>query len=413
MRVVVAPDKFKGSLTAAQVAAHLAAGLARAVPGVDLVEVPVADGGEGTLDAALSAGFRRIPVRAEGPTGEPVDSAYAERGGVAVVELADVSGLRRLPEGRLVPGSASSYGTGQVVRAALDAGCRQIVLGIGGSASTDGGAGMVQALGGCLRDAGGGEVGRGGLALASGETLDLAGLHPALRKTELVVASDVDNPLLGPRGAAAVYGPQKGASAAEVAELEVALARWAHAVAEATGRDVADSPGAGAAGGVGFAALAVLGATLQPGIDLVLDLVGFRSALPGTQLVITGEGSLDEQTLHGKAPVGVAAVARSAGVPVVAVAGRCLLSPADLRPVGILAAYALTDLEPDLHRCVTEAGSLLERLAVHVAADWVTVTDPARTGPGGPPAPAGRDGGVQPAQRGHGRRGAGNDDVPA
>jgi glycerate 2-kinase len=372
VRVVVAPDKFKGSLTAAQVAARVAAGLARAAPGVEVVQVPVADGGDGTLEAALSAGYRAVPVRAEGPTGEPVDTAYAERGGVAVVELADVSGLRRLPGGRPAPLTASSHGTGQVLGAALDAGCRRIVLGIGGSACTDGGAGMVQALGGRLVDAGGAEVGRGGAALAAVASLDLAGLHPALKQAEVVVASDVDNPLLGPRGAAAVYGPQKGASPADVAELDAALARWADAVHRATRIDAARTPGAGAAGGVGFAALAVLGARLQPGIDLVLDLVRFREALPGARLVICGEGSLDAQTLHGKAPAGVAAAARSAGVPVVAVAGRSLLSPAELEPAGILAAYPLSDLEPDPGRSMAQAGPLLERLAARVARDWVT-----------------------------------------
>jgi glycerate 2-kinase len=372
VRVVVAPDKFKGSLTAAQVAARVAAGLTRAAPGVDVAKVPVADGGDGTLDAALSTGYRRVPVRAEGPTVEQVDTAYAERDGVAVVELADVSGLGRLPAGRLAARTASSYGTGQVVRAALDAGCRRIVLGIGGSACTDGGAGMVQALGGRLRDARGAEVGRGGAALAAVRSVDLADLHPALRETEVVVASDVDNPLLGPRGAAAVYGPQKGASPADVAGLDAALARWAEAVHRATGVDAAGMPGAGAAGGVGFAALAVLGATLQPGIDLILDLVGFPAALPGARLVITGEGSLDEQTLHGKAPAGVAAAARSAGIPVVAVAGRSLLSLAELEPAGILAAYVLSDVEPDPQRCMTEAGPLLEQLAARIAADWLT-----------------------------------------
>jgi glycerate 2-kinase len=372
MRVVVAPDKFKGSLTAAQVAARVAAGLARAAPGAEVVQVPVADGGDGTLEAALSAGYRRVPVRAEGPTGEPVDTAYAERDGVAVVELADVSGLRRLPGGRPAARTASSFGTGQVLAAALDAGCRRVVLGIGGSACTDGGAGMVQALGGRARGAGDQEVGRGGAALAAVASLDLSGLHPALPGAEVVVASDVDNPLLGPNGAAAVYGPQKGASPGEVAELDAALASWADAVRRASGRDLAATPGAGAAGGVGFAALAVLGASLRPGIGLVLDLVGFPAALPGAGLVITGEGSIDAQTLHGKAPAGVAAAARAAGIPVVAVAGRSLLAPADLEAAGILAAYALTDLEPDPDRCMTDAGPLLERLAARVAHDWVT-----------------------------------------
>lgn len=378
MRVVIAPDKFRGSLSAPEVAAHLAAGLIRAAPATEVVQVPVADGGDGTLDAALSAGYRRVPVRAEGPTGDPVETAYAERDGVAVVEMADVSGLRRLPGGRPMARTASSHGTGEVVRAALDAGCRRIVLGIGGSASTDGGAGLVQALGARLLDARGREVGRGGAALAAVESLDLAGLHRALGEAEVVVASDVDDPLLGPRGAAAVYGPQKGASPADVAELDAALSQGAQAVRSVTGDDVADRPGAGAAGGVGFAALAVLGATLRPGIDLVLDLVGFRAALPGAGLVVTGEGSLDEQTLHGKAPAGVAAAARAADVPVVAVAGRSLLDLTDLAPTGIRAAYALTDIEPDPARCMSEAGPLLERLATRVAADWVTDDDEER-----------------------------------
>jgi len=379
VRVVVAPDKFKGSLTAAQVAARVAAGLARAAPGADVVQLPVADGGDGTLEAAVSAGYRRVPVRAEGPTGDLVDTAYAERDGVAVVELADVSGLGRLPGGRLAASAASSYGTGQVIRAALASGCRRIVLGIGGSACTDGGAGMVQALGGRLADARGDQVGRGGGALGAVRSLDLAGLHPGLSSAEVVVASDVDNPLLGPRGAAAVYGPQKGAAPAEVARLDAALDRWADAVQRATGLDLAGMPGAGAAGGVGFAAVAVLGATLQPGIELILELVGFPAALSGAGLVITGEGSLDRQTLHGKAPAGVAATARSAGIPVVAVAGRSLLSPADLEAAGIQAAHALTDLEPDPDRCMTEAGPLLERLVTTVARGWMTDPQEATT----------------------------------
>jgi glycerate kinase len=240
-------------------------------------------------------------------------------------------------------------------------------------------------------------VGPGGAALAAVAALDLSGLHPALREAEVVVASDVDNPLLGPRGAAAVYGPQKGASPEDVAELDAALACWARAVHAATGVDAADRPGAGAAGGVGFAALAVLGATLQPGIELVLDLVGFRAALPGADLVVTGEGSLDEQTLHGKAPAGVAAAARAAGVPVVAVAGRSLVTLEDLAPTGIRAVYALTDIEPDPARCMSEAGPLLERLAVRVADDWRTddhdeersrdSSSPVREGRSRPPLP--------------------------
>src|SRR4051812_36640913 len=235
MRVVVAPDKFKGSLTAREVAARVAAGIGAEAPGVDVVQVPVADGGDGTLDAALAAGFTRVQVRAQGPTGEPVTTAFAARDGVAVVEMADVSGLALLMSDRLDALGASSYGTGEVIRAALDHGCREIVLGIGGSASTDGGAGMVAALGARLLDADGHGLGRGGAALAGLHELDLSGLHPALAETRVVVASDVDNPLLGPNGAAAVYGPQKGASEADVVTLDAALGRWADVVEAAVG----------------------------------------------------------------------------------------------------------------------------------------------------------------------------------
>ncbi|WP_051400108.1 glycerate kinase [Haloechinothrix halophila] len=364
-QVVIAPDKFKGSLSAPEVAAHVAAGLRRARPGLDVREVPVADGGDGTLDAALAAGFTRVPVRASGPTGEAVDTAYARRGGTAVVELADVSGLSRLPGRRLAPLAATSFGTGEVIRAALDDGCRTIVLGLGGSACTDGGAGMARALGVRLLDPDGADLSPGGAALTRLATADVSGLHPAVAEADIVVASDVDNPLLGEHGAAAVYGPQKGADTEQVALLDAALARWAEVLQRDTNVDPATAtrPGAGAAGGVGFAALALLGAVLRPGIEYLLDLVGFHRQLAGASLVVTGEGSLDEQTLRGKAPAGVAAAAHAAGVPVVAVAGRCLLASETLTASGFAAAYALTDIESDPRRCVAEAGPLLERLA--------------------------------------------------
>ena len=371
MRVVVAPDKFKGSLTAREVAARVAAGIGAEAPGVDVVQVPVADGGDGTLDAAIAAGFTKVEVRAQGPTGEPVTTAFAARDGVAVVEMADVSGLALLMPDRLDALGAGSYGTGEVIRAALDHGCREIVLGIGGSASTDGGAGMLQALGARLSDADGRELGPGGAALAGLERLDLAGLHPALAETRVVVASDVDNPLLGPNGAAAVYGPQKGASPADVEGLDKALERWADVVEAAVGTTPRDRPGAGAAGGVGFGAMAVLGAEMASGIGLVLDLVGFGEHLPGAALVVTGEGSLDAQTLSGKGPAGVAAAAVEAGIPVVTVSGRVALSADQLAGAGIRRAYALTDIESDPERCFSEAGPLLEQLARTLANDWL------------------------------------------
>jgi glycerate kinase len=377
MHVLAAPDKFKGSLTAREVAERIAVGIEAETPQVPVVLAPVADGGDGTVDAALAAGFERVPVRAEGPTGEPVETAFAVRDGLAVLEMADVSGLSRLPEGRLAALDASSYGTGEVIRAALEHRCHTIVLGIGGSASTDGGAGMVQALGGRLLDSAGEELPRGGGALARLARVDLTGLDPQLAKTRLIVASDVDNPLTGPQGAAAVYGPQKGASPDDVEFLDAALSRWASLRAATSpgesGSPAADKlPGAGAAGGVGYGAMAVLGAELRPGIDLILDLLGFHEKLQGARLVITGEGSLDEQTLSGKAPVGVATAAAAAGVPVVAVCGRSLLTVDRLRAAGIQQAYALTDIEPDLQRCLAEAGPLLEQRARALARDWLS-----------------------------------------
>jgi glycerate kinase len=420
--VLLATDKFKGSLTAAQATAHLAAGLRRALPGLGIRAIPVADGGEGTVDAAVQAGFARVLTRATGPTGAPLEAGFAVRGDTAVIEVAEASGLRRLPRGEAAPLAASSHGTGQLIRAAVDAGCSRIILGLGGSACTDGGAGLVQALGARLLDAAGDELPPGGAALARLARLDLSGMAPI---GELIVACDVDNPLLGPHGAAAVYGPQKGATREEVALLDAALTNWARvvqgAVAErgyglagagldgdaaaalargsgsagsgqgaaglvggaavgpaagdrteaAAVADFAPSPGAGAAGGIGFAASALLGARLEPGIDLVLEFAGFAARAAGARLVITGEGSLDRQSLRGKAPAGVARAAGRAGVPVVAVAGVCSLTAAELEAAGIRAVYTLSGIEPDLDRCVLDAGPLLERLAEDVLAGAV------------------------------------------
>jgi len=363
VRVLVAPDKFKGTLAAADVARAVAKGLVRARPDVAAVCLPVADGGDGTLDAAVSAGFERVPVTVTGPTGEPVETAFARQGDTAVVEMADACGLHRLPGGVPAPMTASSRGLGEVMAAALDAGCRELVVGIGGSASTDGGAGLLAALGAMASP----EVTDGGAGLAGVTALTLDGLHRGLDGARVVVACDVDNPLTGPDGAAAVYAPQKGASATDVAALDAALAHWADLVAKAVGTDWRDAPGAGAAGGVGFALVAALGAELRPGIDLMLDLIGFDQALVGSELVITGEGSLDAQSLHGKAPVGVASRARAAGVAVVAVAGRSTLSPAELAGVGILSSFALLDLEPDVASCLAAPMPLLERLGVEIA----------------------------------------------
>jgi len=368
-RIVVAPDKFKGSATAAEAAAALAAGLRTARPDLDIAEVPVADGGDGTVAAALAAGFAPVGTTAEGPTGEQLETTFGLRDDTAVIELADIAGLRRLPASRPAPLRASTYGVGQVIAAALDAGARTIVLGIGGSATTDGGAGMAQALGVRLAGEHGHALGRGGAALGRLAAIDPGGLDPRIAVTRLLVGSDVNNPLLGRSGAAAVFGPQKGASPDDVAVLDRALARWAALTRSVTGLDVADTPGAGAAGGTGFAALAYLGARLVPGAELVLALIGFDAALAGTGLVITGEGSLDHQTLGGKAPVGVARAAGQRGIPVAVVAGRVTLSPAELASAGFAAAYSLADFEPDPAASMARTTELLAEVGRQIAAD--------------------------------------------
>lgn len=393
--VLIAPDKFKGSLTAADVCAAVSRGLRRHTTST-IATCPVADGGDGTIAAAVAAGYEAVPVTAVGPTGQPVQTHYARLDEIAVVEMADVSGLVNLPDGQMKPMTATSRGTGEVMAAAIDAGCTQIMLGIGGSASTDGGAGMLAALGARLLDADGAELGDGGAALASLASIDVQALAARMRGVALTVACDVDNPLTGPRGAAAVYGPQKGATPAQVSELDDALSHFADVLAEHAehdehtdhaehgeltdhagharhdARDVRDVAGAGAAGGVGYAALALLDAQLRPGIDVVFDLVGFAGHLASADFVITGEGSLDEQTLHGKAPAGVASAAVARGVPVVAVCGRTTLSAQRLKDAGIDAAYALSDLEPDLERSMTGAAALLEQLGEQIAKEHLS-----------------------------------------
>ncbi|WP_189305799.1 glycerate kinase [Streptomyces cinerochromogenes] len=370
-RVLIAADKFKGSLTAVQVAERVTAGLRRVVPDLTVEALPVADGGDGTVDAAVAAGFERREVRVAGPLGEEVTAAFALRDGTAVVEMAEASGLQRLPAGVFAPLTASTYGSGELLRAALDAGARTIVFGVGGSATTDGGAGMLSALGARFLTEEGGPVSPGGGGLADLARADLSGLDPRLSSVELVLASDVDNPLTGPKGAPAVYGPQKGATPDDVETLDAALAHFAKVLeAEAGPRAAAyaASPGAGAAGGIGYGAL-LLGARFRPGIEVMLDVLGFAPALERASLVITGEGSLDEQTLHGKAPAGVAAAARAAGKQVVAVCGRLALPTEALLRAGIAQAYPLTSVEPDVAKCIADAGPILERVAARIAED--------------------------------------------
>ena len=394
MRIVIAPDKFKGSLSAPDVARHLETGLRSATAdgvshegrrSLEVLRIPVADGGEGTLDAAVGSGFTRRRAVVSGPTGQPLTAEFAVRGREAVIEMAAASGLAVLPNydgGRpdsVTARTASSLGTGELIRAALDAGCRQIILGVGGSANTDGGAGVLQGLGAKLLDAAGNELPLGGAALAHLAEIDFSGFDTRLEESRFILASDVDNPLLGAEGAAAIFGPQKGATAADVGELDAALANFVPVLAAEIGPravKAASAPGAGAAGGVGYAAIAALAASRRPGIDVVLEFTRLADRLAGADLVITGEGSLDEQSLLGKTPMGVARAAAAAGVPVVAVCGRTTLSPEQQQNSGFRQVYPLTALESNVEICIAEAGRLLEELGQHIG---VHVTDTANT----------------------------------
>lgn len=375
VRIVVAPDKFKGSVTAQEAAENIAMGIRDVIPDAQVILAPVADGGEGTVDAAVSAGYGLEEATVTGPVGEPVVAQWARNGTHAVVEMSLASGLAALPvdkqgEPILAATTASSQGTGELIARALDAGCTHIILGVGGSANTDGGAGMLVGLGARLLDAAGKDLPGGGGALTRLGTVDLSGLHPGVAEANFLLAADVDNPLTGERGAAAVFGPQKGASRQDVKDLDAALGRWRDQLAQVIGEkalEVADSPGAGAAGGVGYAAVAVLNATRRSGVDVVLELVDLHSSVQGSDLLITGEGSLDEQSLGGKTPVGVLSVGKEEKVPVVAVCGRTTLEHSELIDIGFRDVYALSDRAPDAKTSMREAPRLLQEVGRDIA----------------------------------------------
>ena len=373
MRVVVAPDKFRGSLTAPEAAAAIREGLQRVEPAVDVDVVPVADGGEGTVAAAVAAGFTPVAVAVTGPTGDVVDALFAVNGDTAVIEMAQASGLGVLPRGPN-PGtalSAGSFGTGQLVAAALDAGATRIVVGVGGSASTDGGAGLAAALGIRFRTAEGRPIQSGGVGLRDVATIDVTGLDPRLCTTELIIATDVDNRLLGAHGAAHVYAPQKGADPAAVQLLEQGLGTLAAVIAATTQVDVRTIAGGGAAGGIAASAVGLLGATLASGSDLLLRLVGLPAKLAGATLVITGEGSLDSQSLRGKAPHAVARLAAAHSVPVVAIVGRSTVTQHELDAAGIAQAYSIAAIETDPARQMAQAAELVSTLAERAAQQWL------------------------------------------
>ena len=363
MKIVIAPDSYKESLSALEVAQAVEAGFRQVFPDAEYVLVPVADGGEGTVDAMVAAtGGRKEIVTVTGPLGEPVEAFYGLTGDgdTAVIEMAAASGLMLVPAAARNPLRTSSRGTGELIRAALDAGARRFILGIGGSATNDGGAGMVQALGARLLDADGRDVEGSGGGLARLERIDVSALDPRLKECRIEVACDVDNPLTGPRGASAVFGPQKGATPEAVETLDTALAHYAVCAKAATGRDVAELPGAGAAGGLGAGLLFFTNARLRSGVDIVLEAVGFAEVVRDADFVITGEGRTDFQTAFGKAPVGVAKLAKQFGVPVFCLSGGLGEGADDVLAHGIDATLSICDRPMTLDECMRAGGALIE-----------------------------------------------------
>jgi glycerate kinase len=366
MKIVVAPQSLKGSLDAAEVGAAIAASVRAALPSAEVLIVPVADGGEGTVAAMVAATDGELRSAAvTGPLGEAVVAPFGILGGAqlraAVLEMAAASGLPLVPIGQRDPRITTTYGTGELIRAALDAGCRRILLGIGGSATNDGGAGMAQALGARLFDTAGRDLPPGGAALASLDHIDVSGLDPRLRDVPIAVACDVTNPLCGPNGASAVYAPQKGATPEMVRELDSALAHYAAILRRELGKDVADAPGAGAAGGLGAGLLAFTRAELVPGARLVLEALDFEAKLREAALVLTAEGRLDAQTAYGKAVGAVAAAGRAAGARVVALAGSVAADDAELAALGIDAAVPLPDGPITLDESMARAAELVTK----------------------------------------------------
>ena len=372
-KVVIAPDSFKESLSALEVAEAIERGFRQIFPQVQYVKLPMADGGEGTVDSMVAAtGGEIVTVAVTGPLGQPVQAFYGllGEGETAVIEMAAASGLHLAPKAQRDPRMTTSYGTGELIQAALDRGVKTIILGIGGSATNDGGAGMMQALGARLLDENRQALPPGGAALAQLAYIDLSGVDPRLQQVSITAACDVDNPLCGANGASAVFGPQKGATPEMVTQLDAALRHYGTLLEQATGREVINTPGAGAAGGMGAALLGMLNARLRPGIEIVIETLQLEEALRDADLVITGEGRLDSQSIHGKTPIGVARVAKRFGLPVIGIAGSLSKDYQVVHQHGIDAAFSVLDRVVSLEEALAEAADNLEVTARNVAAVW-------------------------------------------
>ncbi|WP_432723057.1 glycerate kinase [Jeongeupia wiesaeckerbachi] len=371
MKIVIAPDSYKESLSALDVAINIEAGMREVWPDADYVKLPVADGGEGTVDAMVAAtGGKLIDVSVTGPLGDCVGAFYGLSGDgqTAIIEMAAASGLALVPSSLRNPLQTTTYGTGELIRAALDAGARRFIIGIGGSATNDGGAGMVQALGARLLDRDGRELGFGGGQLARLALIDISGLDPRLKDCRIDVACDVNNPLTGPKGASQVFGPQKGATPEIVAQLDANLAHYASIIGHDLGIHVDTVPGAGAAGGMGAAMLAFFKATLRPGIEIVMEAVGLDAIVADADLVITGEGRIDSQTIHGKTPIGVARVAKRHGKPVIGIAGCLTPDVGVVHAHGIDAVFSVLYHACDVEEALAKAADNVKLASRNVAA---------------------------------------------
>ncbi|CAA7602481.1 glycerate 3-kinase [Acididesulfobacillus acetoxydans] len=373
MRIVVAPDSYKGCLSALSAARAMERGVKRVFPEGRVEVIPMADGGEGTVDAVLAAaGGEKVKLTVSDPLGRPVEAVYGllDQGRTAVIEMAAASGLPLLTAEERNPLVTTTRGTGELIKDALDKGVGKILIGIGGSATNDGGAGMAQALGAKLLDARGLALGPGGAELARLTGIELADLHPRVQDVEFEVACDVQNPLCGPQGASAVYGPQKGATAEMVRELDQALANWGRVLGQVQGRDLLGLPGGGAAGGLGAGLVGLLGASLRSGSEIVLEAAGAREKMAGADLVLTGEGKTDFQTGFGKVPAGVAAYARQAGVPVLVLSGAVEGDPNLLAAAGIEACLSIAEGPTSLGEALSRAEAQLERAVWRTLLVW-------------------------------------------
>ena len=364
MKIVIAPQAFKGSVSALAAARAMQDGVRRVIADAETVLVPIADGGDGTLETLVDAlGGEVKTTRVTGPLGRTVSAEWGAMGDgrTAVIEMARTSGLALLDRGKLDARKATTLGLGQAIAAALDAGYRHFIIGIGGSATNDAGAGMAQALGVRLLNASKGDIDRGGRGLAKLDRIDMSGLDPRARDSVFEVACDVSNPLCGPEGASAVYGPQKGASPRDVKDLDRALRHFAHVARRDLDIEVETMRGGGAAGGLGAGMVAFLGGRLRPGVDIVMEVVGMEGHLEGADLVITGEGQMDFQTVFSKAPIGVAGLARRRGIPVLAICGSLGNDYGKVHEKGIDAAFAITPGPMSLEEALAGTGKLVAR----------------------------------------------------